>query len=67
MPTAERLGRTETRCIRLDLPAKTVETVVRYLHYRVINSRLAKEDRGEFKLESADALDILNAGMYLRC
>ena len=67
LPTAERLGRTETRCMKLDLPAKTLETVVRYLHYRIINSRLAQEDRANFDIEPTDALDILNAAIYLRC
>ena len=67
MPEAERLGRTETRCIKLDLNAKTLETVVRYLHYRVINSRLAQDTRAKFDIEPTEALDILNAAIYLRC
>ena len=53
--------------MKLDLPAKTLETVVRYLHYRIINSRLAQDDRANFDIEPADALDILNAAIYLRC
>ena len=67
LPHAERLGRTETRVIKLDLSAKTLETVVRYLHYRVINSRLAQGDRATFDIEPLEALDILNAAIYLRC
>ena len=67
LPTAERLGRTETRVIRLDLSAKTLETVIRYLHYRIINCRLAQGDRADFHIEPLEALDILNAAIYLRC
>ena len=67
LPTAERLGRTETRCIKLDLNAQTLETVVRYLHYRIINCRLAQGDRADFHIEPLEALDILNAAIYLRC
>ena len=51
----------------LDLPAKTLETVVRYLHYRIINGGLADNDRSEFTIVPEDALDILNAAIYLRC
>ena len=67
LPEGERLGKTETRCMTLDLPAKTLETVVRYLHYRIINGGLADNDRTEFTIVPEDALDILNAAIYLRC
>ena len=63
--TAPREGDTQTRVIHLDLPAKTLETVVKYLHYRVINSRLAQADRSAFDIEPEAALDILKAGIYL--
>ena len=46
--TAPKEGNTRTRVIDLDLPATTLETVVKYLHYRVINSRLAQPDRATF-------------------
>ena len=66
--TAPREGNTDTRVIELnDLPAKTLETVVKYLHYRVINSRLAQTDRDEFQIEPVEALDILKAAIYLQC
>ena len=65
--TASRIGSTQTRVISLDLNAKTLETVVKYLHYRCINSRLAKTDRAEFVIEPEEALHILQAAIYLRC
>ena len=46
--TAERLGDTQTRVITLDLNSGTLETVVKYLHFRIINCRLAKADRAKF-------------------
>ena len=51
--------------MHLDLPASTLETVVKYLHFRVINSRLLQGDRATFDIEPAEALNILKAGIYL--
>ena len=51
----------------LDLPATTLETVIKYLHYRIINARLEKEDRAKFDLAPEEALNILNAAIYLQC
>ena len=65
--TAERLGDTQTRVITLDLNSSTLETVVKYLHFRIINCRLAKADRAKFSIEPEDALNILNAAIYLQC
>ena len=67
MKTAPRDGNAECRVINLDLNAKTLETVVKYLHYRIINSRLSVSNRAVFDIEPDDALDILNAGIYLQC
>ena len=53
--------------IKLDLPATTLETVVRYLHYRIINADLELKERAEFHLDPAEALDVLNAAIYLQC
>ena len=55
------------RVVNLLLPATTLETVVKYLHYRVINSRLATADRAQFDIEPREALNILKAGIYLQC
>ena len=65
--TAERLASTQTRVIHLDLPAHTLETVIKYLHYRIINARLEKEERAKFELSPNEALNILNAAIYLQC
>ena len=43
--TAPRMDKTHTRVVTLDLPSKTLETVIKYLHYRIINARLEKSDR----------------------
>ena len=43
--TAPKENGTQVRVVHLDLPASTLETVVKYLHYRVINCRLAQPDR----------------------
>ena len=56
-----------TFTIKLDLPATTLETVVKYLHYRIINADLEIEDRSEFELEPDEALNVLNAAIYLQC
>ena len=56
-----------TRVVHLLLPATTLETVVKYLHYRVINSRLSQADRAQFDIEPKEALNILKAGIYLQC
>ena len=56
-----------TSVIKLDLPANTLETVVKYLHYRIINADLEVDDRGEFELEPDEALNVLNAAIYLQC
>ena len=66
--TAPREGNTNTRVIELNnLPSSTLETVVKYLHYRCINSRLAQSDRTEFQIEPLEALNILKAAIYLQC
>ena len=65
--TAPKEGNTKTRVIHIDLPALTLETVVKYLHYRSINSRLAPDDRADFDIQPKDALNILNAAIYLQC
>ena len=65
--TAPKMGNTQTREINIDLPASTLETVVKYLHYRCINSRLAQADRTAFDIKPAEALDILKAAIYLQC
>ena len=67
MKTAPHDGDAQCKVINLDLNAKTLETVVKYLHYRIINSRLSVSDRAVFDIEPEDALDILNAGIYLQC
>ena len=67
MKKAPKEENTEVRVIRLDLNAKTLETVVKYLHYRIINSRLAVTDRKKFDIEPKDALDLLNAAIYMQC
>ena len=56
-----------TFTINLDLPSGTLETVVKYLHYRIINADLEVDDRGEFELEPDEALNVLNAAIYLQC
>ena len=66
--TAPRVGNTNTRVIELNnLPATTLETVVKYLHYRCINSRLAQDDRAVFQIDQHEALNILKAAIYLQC
>ena len=65
--TAPKEGSTNTRVVSIDLSAVTLETVVKYLHYRAINSRLAPDDRATFDIAPADALNILNAAIYLKC
>ena len=53
--------------MHLELPSNTLETVVKYLHYRIINARLTKDDRAEFEILPEEALNILKAGIYLQC
>ena len=65
--TAPREGTTKTRVVTIDLKSTTLETVVKYLHYRAINSRLAPDDRASFDIAPMDALNILNAAIYLKC
>ena len=57
----------QTHEIQLDLPATTLETVVKYLHYRIINADLELEERAEFELDPVEALNVLNAAIYLQC
>ena len=57
----------QTHEIKLDLPSNTLETVVKYLHYRIINADLEVDDRAEFELEPDEALNVLNAAIYLQC
>ena len=57
----------QTHEIRLDLPSHTLETVVKYLHYRIINADLEVEDRAAFELDPDEALNVLNAAIYLQC
>ena len=57
----------EVQSINLDLDAHTLETVVKYLHYRIINADLEVDDRESFDLEPEEALDVLNAAIYLQC
>ncbi len=47
------------------MPEQTLELVVKYLHYRIINKDLAQEDRATFELKPEDALKVLNAARYL--
>ena len=67
LKTAPKEPNTKVRVIRLDLDARTLETVVKYLHFRIINSRLAVADRAKFDIEPKDALDLLNAAIYMQC
>ena len=53
--------------ITLDMPAHTLETVVKYLHYRIINKDLEVDQRSKFDLKPEEALDVLNASKYLQC
>ena len=64
---APTMDNTHTRVVTLDLPSTTLETVVKYLHYRIINGALEKADRTQFGLKPEDALDVLNAAIYLQC
>ena len=57
----------QTHEIKLDLPSNTLETVVKYLHYRIINNDLELEERAEFELDPDEALNVLNAAIYLQC
>ena len=57
----------QTHEIKLDLPSNTLETVVKYLHYRIINADLELEERAEFDLDPDEALNVLNAAIYLQC
>jgi len=41
----------QTGEISLDMPTQTLETVVKYLHYRIINKDLAQEERAVFELK----------------
>lgn len=47
------------------MPEKTLETVVKYLHYRIINKDLQAEERSKFELKPEESLDVLNASIYL--
>lgn len=47
------------------MPTQTLETVVKYLHYRIINKDLEQKDRASFELRPEDALNVLNAARYL--
>ena len=58
---------TQLKAVALDLPSSTLETVIKYLHYRIINAGLQVEQRAEFSLEPEEALDVLNAAIYLQC
>ena len=58
---------TQLKAVALDLPSSTLETVIKYLHYRIINAGLQVEQRAEFSLEPDEALDVLNAAIYLQC
>ena len=51
----------------MDLPSNTLETVVKYLHYRIINADLELEERADFELDPDEALNVLNAAIYLQC
>ena len=59
--------RNQLLTINLQLDSKTLETVIRYLHFRIINAGLEKKDRVEFNLEPMEALEVLNAAIYLQC
>ena len=61
------MDKTQTRVVTLDLPSKTLETVIKYLHYRIINARLENAVRAQFKLDPEEALNVLNAAIYLQC
>jgi hypothetical protein len=54
-----------TNEVTLDMPTQTLETVVKYLHYRIINKDLEQKDRAKFELRPEDALNVLNAARYL--
>jgi arginyl-tRNA synthetase len=41
----------QTGEISLDMPTQTLETVIKYLHYRIINKDLAQEERAVFELK----------------
>lgn len=41
----------QTGEISLDMPKETLEIVVKYLHYRIINKDLAQEERAVFELK----------------
>ena len=56
-----------THEIKLDLPSTTLETVVKYLHHRIINADLELDERAEFELDPDEALKVLNAAIYLQC
>ena len=57
----------QTHEVKLDLPSNTLETVVKYLHYRIINADLEIDDRAQFELDPDEALNVLNAAIYLQC
>jgi hypothetical protein len=41
----------QTGEVSLDMPTETLETVIKYLHYRIINKDLAQEERAVFELK----------------
>ena len=43
MKTAPHDGDAQCKVINLDLNAKTLETVIKYLHYRIINAKLTTD------------------------
>lgn len=55
----------ETKEIKLDMDERTLETVVKYLHYRMINKDLPKPHRSRFDIKPEEALLVLNAARYL--
>ena len=56
-----------TREVKLDIDSKILEITVKYMHYKVIYRDLPLEQRPEFHIDPPNALDVLNAAIYLEC
>ena len=57
----------KTREIRLsEMPARILEICIKYMHYKMIYQYLPHEQRPQFHIDPACALDVLNAAIYLQ-
>ena len=54
-----------TKEIKLNIDQEILEVCIKYMHYKLIYQNLPHTDRPQFHIDAPNALNVLNAAVYL--